>query len=457
MRTFRLVLALALAGSAIAIGSPAIAVDPVGTVNISSLTNQDLVMVALSPGRVTWVNRTPKGSPLVKRGATLDGAQVVLGPGTTLGRTEPKSNGFLDDDFRGFSALGASGSRTGWATETHAYYYENGVIVARVTNGGRLSTGASVTRTLSAPSHVLAVSGTRVLYQNLKFPSSKKYFRLLDLRTGVSTDLTATFGGAAKVLKAVALFGNSLYFARNDGSIWRKTLGATSSSVKVVDGGSFSTVTLFAWGDFIAWDRYSGGHVCGYRNLGISDEPLSYPNCPVALTDAGAILRNPGTGAYTLQHYAGDTVALPVPTDAKQVAIDGGRLAWVQANGTGRIAPLPNAPDAAPRYLGNALAPTKYQRGGSSWRLDLVTTSALKTCSVAIRNAHGSTIRTLPCSSGLLSAGEIQARWDGRNGSGVTVPASTYYWVVTAADADSDALLRASGEPGTVGGAITVS
>src|SRR5690349_10866838 len=123
MRSLKLAFVLALVGSTVAIGSPAVAADPPGTVNISAKPNQDLVAVALSPGRVSWVDRTPKGSPLFKRGAALDGSQVVFGFGTVLGLTEPKSNGFLDDEFRGFSPWGASGSRTGWATETKAFYY----------------------------------------------------------------------------------------------------------------------------------------------------------------------------------------------------------------------------------------------------------------------------------------------------------------------------------------------
>src|SRR5690348_13100186 len=140
MRPLKLALALALAGAVVAVGSSALAADPPGTVNFSSSPTQDVKALALSPGRVTWVDGDPIGWPIYKQAASLEGGSIALGGGgvgTKLGLTSPKASG--DSMVHAFTNMlypgGASGTRTGWATETNIAYGPKHAYITAVTNG----------------------------------------------------------------------------------------------------------------------------------------------------------------------------------------------------------------------------------------------------------------------------------------------------------------------------------
>lgn len=469
MRRRPLVLAVALGvGAAVALGGAASASDPVGTQNISNLADQQIRAVTLSPGRVTWANSYPSKTPVTTRSVAVGSGGLALGAGQIIGYAEPKTSGnSYADTFRGLTSSAASGNRTAWATETKAAFYEGGYSDPdSIVYGGRLSQGANLARTFPGDSSPLSLSGTRVL-----FPAS-----IFNIRTGGTVSAKAAAGrtifnpGAFNeydLRTPLALWGNFLAFAGSNGAIYRNDLSDAAGSTTLAPvvpaaDGYVHGVNVFTWGDWVAWSRAiwkDGGLVavdCGMRNARTLAPAVDLTACPTGLTSAGAVLRDKDTSVWYLQPYAGSVTPLPVPSTATEVTIDGPVLAWVRNGGVGRITPF-DGPTAQPRSLGDPLAKTTYVRGGASWGFDLISSAALAHCSVAITKQGGATIRTLPCDSNRMRTGEAVVHWDGKNAGGIKVPAGSYQWVVTAADAGLEALLRPNGSAGQVAGTIAVS
>lgn len=469
MRRRPLVLAVLLGlGATVALGGAASAADPVGSLNISNLADQRIRAVTLSPGRVTWANGKPSKTPITTRAVSVEGGVLALGPGQFIGYAEPKTSGSsIADTFRGLTSSAASGNRTAWATEIQAAFFEGGYSDPdSIVYGARLSQGTRVARTFPGDSSPWSLSGGTVLF------SSSIY----DLRTGTTTTAKAAAGRTIfnpgkyneyDLRQPLSVWGTYLAFAGSDGAVYRNDLSDTAgwttlAPVVPTEDGYVHGVNVYAWGDWVAWHRSiwkNGAQVeldCGMRDASTLAPAVGLTDCPTGLTSAGAVLRDKDTGAWSLQPYTGSVTPLPVPSTATEVTIDGPVLAWVRAGGVGRIAPF-DGPTAQPRSLGAPIAPAGYVRGDSSWGFDLISSAALAHCSVAITKHGGATVRTLPCDSARMRTGEAVVHWDGKNGSGVKVPAGTYGWVVTASDADDAELLRADGTAGVVTGSIAVS
>src|SRR5690348_1577432 len=265
MRSFRYALVLALAGSAVALGSSALAADPAGTVTFAGAGGgHEVREISLSPGRVTFAQRggSPGGTPLIKRSVDVTGSTLTLGTPATIGFIETKSGGnFLvgPDYFAGLVPGSTSGSRTLWGTEVYADMYEGGYSTY-ADYGARLSQGTTKLRAFAPTSEPLRLSGNRALYE------SGSGYKVYDLKTGTAKTVKDLVG---KTLWSppeygsgipVDLFGDYVAFVTADGAVWRKNITGSNGAVQLSpvpdpNIGYVHDTQVFAFGDWVGWRR----------------------------------------------------------------------------------------------------------------------------------------------------------------------------------------------------------
>lgn len=216
-------------------------------------------------------------------------------------------------------------------------------------------------RSLSGSSSGQA-SGHRVLYTD-----SKGNWHLFDIKSGHSTSANIPKGGAA-------LAGNYLAYSKSDGSIWRKKIG-THTSVRLkraLPSNATAYLTkVYAFGDYVGWSQYTAkGILSGFRNARTMAKAISIPSRYQLdrITSNGVVVHHQGTGQtsfrtiawYVHPYSAASTKWVQVLTQTytyeeinavgeiterpvKQVAVGGGRIAWIDTQGTAHVAPLPAA------------------------------------------------------------------------------------------------------------------
>lgn len=435
------VLALAAAGT-VAVPANAAEVEPPGTVLISTDLS-DHPNISLSPGRIVW-NGAANGGQVLKRALSYDGETVSVGSQTTIG----PSGGF----YWGSTHHSSSGGRT-----LYSHKYTGGAPRVNLADGSKTSTLASS----GAP---LRMSGNRALYL-----ASGKHVMVHDLHTGRTLDITDRYGTRQSAGNGIAdLFGNNLVFLGPDLHLYLKNLSNSTAPVNLARPFVPQGLNVFTYGDWVAWDSYLDDGVevsdsCGIRNIRTMAPATSF-GCDATvrdqtlldLTSAGAIVRSDidaSHATWKLRRYNGTEVTLPLPTTARDVAINGDLMAWVDADGL-HAAPLPNPPTNRPRSFGDPVTKAKDYIGGSTWPFRLVTTAPLTACHVHITKS-GVLVRQLDCSAGVLAAGEIQARWDSRNSHGNLVGPGTYRWTAYAANSDGS-MLRSDGAVKPTTGTLTV-
>lgn len=401
--------------------------------------------VGLTPGRAVWRDDSATNMPVWSRSLSSSGGTITAGSTVKLAATGASTYGN--------TAPSVSATRTLYGTVPST---GNGLgIVLNV--GGKNTTLPG--RGFVAPQ----LSGTRIVYQGIAHPADSFFGHsfLYNLVTKTTTDLTSSLG--AKRYSTIGLFGDYVAYAKPDGSIWRKRLGASTATKlqgAVATGNRLDNARVFVAGDWVAWERFieHNGNITesiGLRNARKMSAivSLSNLNSLEGITEGGVIVYNQTPDRFQLRTWGGAIRNLPqtlaVPT------IDGSVVGWVGADGHPRVAPLGTHLADPPRSLGNASA-GKSLTLGKTWRLDLVTSAALPHCSVKIENSAGNTVRTLSCAGAAAKQGEIQVSWNGKNASGHNVHAGTFTWVVVASNGDGS-LLNADGSTKATSGTITVS
>jgi hypothetical protein len=247
----------------------------------------------------------------------------------------------------------------------------------------------------------------------------------------------------------------------------RKNLSDASEPVVVAasDDTGYNGAYVFAYGDWVAWDRYvstpdgvDNVDHCGLRNVRTMAAVAS-TDCVAGLTSAGAVRRRTnGTGdvtTWSLQPYgAPDKIDLPVPTSTFRLGIDGNVMAWADGDGL-HAAPLADAPPDRPRSLGDPVTHKTFTLGGASWPFRLVTTATLTKCHVQISRG-GVLVRQLDCNAGVLDSGEVLVSWNGYDLHGHQAPPGTYRWTAYASNADGS-MLRSDGVPEQTTGVLSVA
>lgn len=420
--------------------APALAADPPGTVLVTADgVNSPL---AVSPGRVVWQDFHG-----VRKGAvSSDGSTVTVGALNTLGEGELHPYGYLPHN--------SSGARTLWADRV------GGVTSYRYMV--KLTSGAT-TKVLSYGGVPVRLSGNRALYQR----QADAHYVLYDLHTGKTTDVTEKYNTrTSSGSPTVDLFGNYLVYTTKKFAIMRKNLSDSTAPVTIVSGGQNSTSyngsLVVAYGDWVAWDRYShpsdgfdSFDDCGLKNLRTM-APASH-TCVTTLTSAGSLIRTwHGTGndyTWSLLPYGATTgTELPATPGSASLALDGKVLAWADADGL-HAAPLADAPPNQPRSLGNPVTHRSFTIG-TSWPFRLVTTAPLTGCRVHITKS-GALVRVLDCNAGLLGSGEVSVRWNGYDDHGHQVQPGSYRWTAYAVN-DHRSMLRSDGAAKQTSGTITV-
>lgn len=399
--------------------------------------------IALTAGRVAWIDDSTVAYPVRSRRLLGSGAGLRLGPlvvtaPATAG--EPPGNPPIDVSFSG---LDASGSRSVFVGSSPPGPLSRSV-------GEVLLASAGGRRILNFGDGDVALSGAHVLYGT---PTG--HLVLFDATTGTSRDLTGAVGpdllGGTGDL-GTALYGRYVAYARS-GYGWRLDL-ATGRSVRAGRSTSRAGVgAVMTAGDWVI--SRSGATAAArlvYRNVRTRGPVRSVGGNRTleSVSQAGFVSSTP-SGRQLFRTW-GSTVDRPLPPALGSVQVGGGLMAWIGLDGYPRLAPFP--PSAArPQALGAPVA-TKRVAAGRSWRLDQPTSQVLTACAVVLRNPAGRVVATLRCNRVFAGQGEAVARWTARRG-GHDVPAGRYRWQLVARGA-AGPVLSATGTPGTAVHGIVV-
>lgn len=434
IRTLLVTTTLAATVTSILAASPSVtAAPPPGTIAASIEHSIDL---ALSAGRVTVVVADATERPFeFSRTVTLRSGKVVLGNPTGSGTD--------------VSDVAASGTRTAW------------VDASEHLNVGTYNSGQRIDNHVD---RILSLSGTRLLYVRVNTDGNERVL-LADLATGRTVDVSRTFGISAGL--GATLDGDTLAYGRSNGAILVRNLATHRVQVVQGAGEAVSSQQLYVSGDWLAWasNTRTSGTVSGYRRLGSTAAPVVVRGGWVTSTGpTGAVAvypaANDGPPTYRFLPWSGSPVLLPggsgngARVSSYVAGVYGSTIAWVDTDGRAKLTPLSRHYPMRPRALGKAIAPSTLARG-AIWSFDLPTTAPLASAEIAIKNARGEIVRIL--SGGVRSAalGEVVASWDGRDGHGRPVPASTYRWTVFAKNADGS-LLRPDGTTTRMTGLVRV-
>lgn len=264
------------------------------------------------------------------------------------------------------------------------------------------------------------------------------------------------------------LDGNYVVRARADGSVIRRDLQVGREIVVRPAGSRIRAVAIH--GPWIAWvsgcaPYTSCPQTLTIRNLStgavntvptsetfgldISGGQLAYDAVSAGVRELRTIRL--GTSSSTV---IGELPALEwgmtpdyFETAPRHFDVDDDLIAWIDADGYGRLTPLPASIDP-PRFLGNAIAPASFS---TRWAIAVPVSKSLPTCSVTIY--RGATkVRILDCAN---TIGMVSVVWDGRTGSGAVLPAGKYTYRISGRDNDNYWLRHYDGTLTTVGGTVT--
>jgi hypothetical protein len=398
---------------------------------------------ALSAGRIADTDDAPDALHPTHRVSvrtyplSSDGEAVTLGAGS-VGSGDVDSA--VDGEF-----VSASGATTAYLISTPA------------ASGGyslRIDSPAGNTTIAGVIPQSITASGNRVLYAKDPGAALTVPWFIADLAAGttteVGTDQTEAFGH-------FALWGNYLVSLNPAGTAVIRTNLATGATTQV----EALTKHEAAEGFQIVGDRVLVLNNCTATIFDLATSTSTTMNAcdggyPLELTSVGVVYSD--RSDWILRRWSGADVTL---LDADRTLalvppqIGDGAFAWLTAASNLDVAPI-NIPDPAPRYLGDAIAPTTATADGShTWTTSVPYSAPLTSCSVTITQ-DSTLVRTLSCNSVQAGQGVAAVTWDGRDSGGNLVADGSYTWTVEAAGSGGSAL-DASGGSSAVSGTVTVS
>lgn len=400
--------------------------------------------VSLTAGRAAWADSSATNLPVWSRSLSTSGGSITAG--STVKLATPNA-----------STFGGAGPSVS-ATRTAFGFYPttgNGI-------GLKLNSNATNTTVPGRAFEAPTFSGTRMIFEGIAHAADNYTGRtfLYDLVHKTLTNLSTAVG--AKPYTLLGLSGDYVAYAKSDGSIWRKKLGS-STATKLVNalptGYHLDGANVWASGDWVVWQRDIEHNGNFSRSLGLRNAramsaivTLAATNQLYGVSESGVLLYT-GSGLAKLRTWGGTLFTLP--DSLLPPSVDGSIVGWVGHDFLPRVSPLGKHVADRPRSLGNPFVGHALKLG-NTWRLDLVTSAALGTCSVKIKNSSHVLVRSLPCGAAAAKQGEIQVSWDGKNATGHRVSPGTFSWTVVAGNSDG-ALLSEDGTTSATTGNITVT
>ena len=383
-------------------------------------------VVALAPGSVAWADNSSVGGSIWTKDLTAAGVP------TGEARLVAKSG-----DPRSLSA--SAGRFTYEATQV-----EVGQAYPR---GTRLTDGVTVT-TIDSRAIEATLSGDRLLSAHNPEDGRSEAWQLRDLRTGAVTELAAA--------EDYDLWGERLVRLDEDGRVILLDLrtGAAPVELRAATTDGDSTGTVHIAGDHVAWsidDGTSDTYDNAIRDLTTAGpaEPLPGDLLVVRDLSTGYLL---GTwcpdGCYTGAMALDDGALTDV--GAGGAAVDGNVVATLDADGVPSVQTLPTYADA-PRLLG-VVQTSPVAGPGRFWQARVVTSRALSTCTIEIRDGSDAVVKTLDCTNPYAAETVL---WNGKGEDGEALPAGAYTWHLTGA-AGAENLIDYDGNPAAPTGALTV-
>jgi hypothetical protein len=305
-----------------------------------------------------------------------------------------------------------------------------------------------------------------------KYPSFPlRHAYLTDLGTGRTRPIGPTYGGGTTIgntsleRETVAISGDVLVYPKLNGSVWIQHLDG-GKPIKVHTGGQqvVNHTEVFAHGDWVGWSVAGDPESVAFRNIATMAPAVVTPTdsfgflSPIAsLSDTGAVIDHAGVDTtlhtWRLQPYDGSAMINLVPHQvATAPQITGNVLTWLTPPQQLEESVLP-WPSVAPRYLGDADAPSTFKRS-EGWRAHIPFSEALTTCTVSFRQG-ATVVAEIPCDQSSMREGDVLAKWNGLTTSGQHVHGDVT-WQVNAANATGPAAL-ADGSAGSVSGTVTVT
>jgi hypothetical protein len=307
------------------------------------------------------------------------------------------------------------------------------------------------------------LSGNRWLVAWGYESSATTYRTMYDVRTGRVASTSTWPQGAQD------LFGNYLFYERGDGTVRLRNLLTGAESVSARPNVRLGAVAIHSH-----WEAWVTG--CDPQ----------HPDCAQVLTirdlSTGAVRRFNTRGTLTLEmsggylaldaiwsttrtlrvirlstgqvsvigtlpHSAFEGSVKPESSPQRQFDVEDDLLGWIDVNHAAKLVRLAPFADP-PRYLGNVIAPASFS---TRWSMALPVSAALPSCLVTIYK--GTTkVRILNCAN---TNGMVAVTWDGKTGSGATLPAGQYQYRVSGKDKDGYWLRNYDGSTRAVSGPIT--
>lgn len=420
-----------------------LAPPPPGTVQLS---DHPVLSIALSQGQVYLVRADAGGGivPVVLRTVHRNAGQLELG------WEQPVSV------ITGDNAIAASSGRAYFDTRTRTY---TGAIKPM---GGRASMGRE-----ASGNRALVTDSSGPFLGHLFYDDQYDAKRAMPVNTG-SYDIDVPQPPPAWPQGPQDLDGSYVLRARTDGSVVRRDLQVGREIVVRPAGSRIQAVAIH--GAWVAWvtgcapyttcpqtltiRNLSTGAVStvattGTFGLDISGGQLAYD----ARTDVTRELRTVRLGTSTVTTIGqlpsvmlGSTPDYP-ETAPRHFGVEDELIAWIDADGHGQLTPLAPSIDP-PHYLGNGIAPASFS---TRWAIAVPVSKALPTCTVTIY--RGTTkVRILDCAN---TIGMVSVVWDGKTGSGATLPKGKYTYRVSGRDDDGYWLRHYDGTLSPVSGTVT--
>lgn len=173
---------------------------------------------------------------------------------------------------------------------------------------------------------------------------------------------------------------------------------------------------------------------------------------PRALAAAGtAVSWLEGDTLWTASPAAPTPVSLGAVATAVRPVMDDDLIAWVDPAGDVQVALDPARTAGPALVLGSAARAAFSPNGDGSadrWRFTAWAGKPLGVVQLTLTGAAGTVVRTL---TGTAAGSTVTADWDGRDGSGATLPDGVYGWTLAGAGQDGSALLAADGTAAPTG------
>lgn len=399
--------------------------------------------IALTAGRVAWIDNSVDGYPVESRAVASRGrAAPALGPTVDVSGSSAATP---DQAALPFSGLGASGTRTLYLDAGHRVGNRlvGGVVLYDPTAFAVYSPYFLLARAAAGP---VALSGSHALWAT---PAGRLVLSRLvdDSRTGgISTDLTRFVGTQLPGVNGAltgALYGRYLVYARG-GYARRLDLVTHRSVVIGRDAPGQNAGGIATAGDWVAWQSKSSPRSpIRYRNARTLGRTRTVTGRTLVSVSQAGFASMTAAGRQVFRVWGSSReVALPTTFEQSPVRVDGGLMAWIGPDGYPRVAPLP-ASAARPQALGAPFTTAVVSRG-ATWRLNQVTSQVLTSCTVVVKDGAGRIVKKLGCPARGAAQGEASVAWrvPGR------LPTGRYTWQVVARD-PSGTVLAATGSPGT--------